>query len=93
MKILPRRPPPAKQAAQQEDTTTEFETGDGPMAHRRVTMTVERETLSFLMRRPVAAPDAGLGAQPQDVEATPEQPDKNVPATPPARNELSRGKP
>jgi hypothetical protein len=44
---------PRPQAAEDEDTTAEFEAGT-PMAHRRTTVTVERETLSFIIRRPPA---------------------------------------
>jgi len=49
MKILPPRALQATQAAQQEDTTADFEAGMEQRGHRR--MTIERETLSVLMRR------------------------------------------
>jgi len=55
MKIEPRRVPPDR-AAPQEPTTTEFESPAGLGAYRRTTVTVERETLSFLVRQPVGRP-------------------------------------
>jgi hypothetical protein len=78
MKIEPRLASQAEQPAPQEDTTTEFPAGTEPMAHRRTTVTVERETLSYLIRRPVG----GAAEQPADGESAPETP-----------NELSGGKP
>jgi hypothetical protein len=51
MKILPPRALQATQAAQQEDTTSDFEAGMEQRGHRRMTITIERETLSVLMRR------------------------------------------
>jgi len=53
MEIEPSRMPLAEQATQQEDTTREFEARTEAMAHRRTTVTVERETLSFIIRRPI----------------------------------------
>jgi hypothetical protein len=55
MKIVPRRTLVAEEAAHQEDTTAEFEAGTEQRGHRRMTVTVERETLSVLMRRAVPA--------------------------------------
>jgi hypothetical protein len=55
MKIPPRRSQLAEGTTQQEDTTTEFEAGAEGMGHRRIAVTIERETLSFLTRRSVSA--------------------------------------
>jgi hypothetical protein len=55
MRILPRKSQPAEGITQQEDTTTEFEAGAEARGHRRIAVTIERETLSFLTRRPVEA--------------------------------------
>jgi len=85
--------PRAEHPAQQEDTTADFGAGTEPRAHRRTTVTVERETLSFLVSRPVAASGAGPGTQPRGGEATPEPLDRNVPANSPAQNELCGDKP
>jgi hypothetical protein len=52
MKIEPRRLPQAQPTAQQDDTTTEFGAGTEPRIYRRTTVTVERETVSVLLRRP-----------------------------------------
>jgi hypothetical protein len=97
MKIEPRRASLAEEAAHQEDTTPEIFLGTEHRAHRRTTVTVERETLSILMRRPVAGPVAESAAQPAEGETVPEtseEPGKNLPATPPAlRNEFGGGKP
>jgi hypothetical protein len=74
MKIEPRRAPLAEQAAQQEDTTSEIEAG--PRVHRRIQVTVERETLSFLVRRPMAPsaePPADIDSIPTQIEAGGEQ--------------------
>jgi len=68
---------PPRQATQKEDTTAEFEAGMQPMAHRRTVVTVERETVSVLIRRPAAGP----ANQP---------PDEDLPAV---RNEPNGGKP
>jgi hypothetical protein len=69
MKILPRKAQLAEQSTQQEDTTTEFETGAEGMGHRRIAVTIERETLSFLTRRPVeASPDPQ-----QDTDSNPDR--------------------
>jgi len=78
--------PLAEEAAQQEDTTPEFQTGTGRRAHRRITVTVERETVSILMRRTAAGPDvANVAAnvdQPAVAESAPEPSDKDLPAAP-----------
>lgn len=50
MKKLPRRAPLKGEAAQQEDTTPKSDAGTEPRAHRRTTVTVERETLSVFLR-------------------------------------------
>lgn len=90
MKIEPRRLPLAQEAEQQEDTTPEFETGTGSRAHRRITVTVERETVSILTRRQVIP----VAAQPAGEEPAPEPSDETLPAaTPAAQNEPSGGKP
>jgi hypothetical protein len=71
MKIEPRRAPLAEAAAHQDDSTPEFEAGTGPTVHRRTTVTVERETLSILMRRPIVAPAdelAGADSNPNPTE-------------------------
>jgi hypothetical protein len=71
MKIEPRRAPLAEAAAHQDDSTPEFEAGTVPAVHRRTTVTVERETLSILMRRTRVAPadePAGADANPNSTE-------------------------
>jgi hypothetical protein len=97
MKIEPHRAPLAEAAAHQDDSTAEFEAGTVQTVHRRTTVTVERETLSILMRQPVAEPVAEPSAQPADAETVLEKPEiagKNLPAALPAlQNELSGGKP
>ena len=67
MKIEPRRAPLAEEAAHQEDTTPEFLAGAERRAHRRTTVTVERETLSILMRRTVVPP----ADEPADADSSP----------------------
>jgi len=90
MKIKLRRAPGGEQAAHQEDTTTEFETGSRRWAHRRTTVIVERETVSFLIRRPAAA----NVAQTADAQGAWEPLGENLPAaSPQRRNELSGGEP
>ena len=90
MKILPRRAQLAEDGTQQEDTTTEFEAGTERMAHRRTTVTVERETVSVLIQRPVAEPPAQSAGE----ENAPEPPDKNLPEElPEMPNYLTGGKP
>jgi hypothetical protein len=78
MKIEPNRAPQVEPAAQQEDTTPELAAGMPPRAHRRTTVIVERETVTFLIRRPVVGP----ADQPAEGASAPEMPD-----------ELSGGKP
>ena len=78
MKIEPNREPLAEQAAQQEGITTEFEAGTEPRVLRRTTVTVERETISVLMRRAAAGPQN----QPAPRESAAEPLDKNLPASP-----------
>jgi hypothetical protein len=87
MKTEPRRLPLAKGAAQQEDTTPEFEIGTGSRAHRRITVTVERETVSFLVRRQAAT----VAAQAPSEESAPEPSDKTLPAALPAVHKELRG--
>ncbi len=88
MRIEPLKLPLAKEPAQQEDTTPEFEAGTGSRAHRRITVTVERETVSILTRRQAAA------AQPASETTVPEPSDKTLPAAASApQNEPSGGNP
>ncbi len=77
MKIEPRRAPPTEEAAHQDDTTGELEPGAGRTGHRRTTVTVERETLSFLVRRTVANP--AEGSDPIDGNTTPKPSNKVLP--------------
>ena len=100
MKILPLRVPraapaasQAPQSAQHEDTTTEFEAGAELRAHRRTTVTVERETISIFVRQPVAGAAVADSAQLAKTGDLPEPPDRNLPASPAARNALSGGNP
>ena len=90
MKIVSRKEPVAEEAAQEEDTTPEFETGTGIRVHRRITVTVERETVSIITRRQTAA----ATARPASAEMAPEPSDKTLPAAlPAAQKELGGGKP
>lgn len=82
-----------EQAARQEEATSDLEAGTGPRAHRRTTVTVERETISFVVRRSAETPSVGSAAQPAGVEAALELPDKILPAALPAWKETSGGKP
>lgn len=73
MKNLPPKAPQpiqaaslATQAAQQEDTTAEFEAGMEQRGHRRMTITIERETLSVLMRRAGSVETKQAGLPPQN---------------------------
>jgi hypothetical protein len=60
MRNEPKRAPLAEQSAQPEDTTE-------PMAHRRTTVTVERETVTFIIRREnPASPE--IRNEPNDTE-------------------------
>ena len=45
---------PTKEVAHQEDTTAEIDAGASHTAHRRTTVTVEREMLSVLVTRSIA---------------------------------------
>jgi len=93
MKNEVRRAPSAQEPAHQEDTTTEFSAGTKQRVNRRTTVTVERETVSFLVRRPVlegavmegavmegAASDIARHA---GAEGSPDAPDKSLPAMTP----------
>jgi hypothetical protein len=80
MKIDPRRAPLAEAAAHQEDSTPEIEAGQGLMVHRRTTVTIERETISILVRRTVAEVAVAQNASAENVSETPE---KLLPATMP----------
>ena len=94
MKILPRRASLAKQAAQQEDTTAEFEAGTELRAHRRTTVTVDRETVSFLVRRPAVEAALADAAQATSAEDAMEKPYRLLPAALPEQpDEASGGKP
>jgi hypothetical protein len=54
MKMKPRRTPLEQEAAHQHDTTQKIKTAAGNPMHRRTTVTVERETISVVLRRPIA---------------------------------------
>jgi hypothetical protein len=86
MKNEPHKLPLTEEAARQEDTTPEFGAGAGRRAHRRMTVTVERETLSIFMRRPVVgAAAANVAAnvnQPAGAESAPEPSGKDLPTAP-----------
>ena len=85
-----RRAPLPAAAAHQDDSTANFKAGTEPTMHRRTTVTVERETLSILMRRPVA----GATREPQDGKTTPEPPGEMQSVTSPKlSDEASVGKP
>lgn len=94
MKIEPRREPLEQVASHQQDTTQNIEKGAGRATHRRTTVTVERETVLFLVRRAVAEAAVEKVDQPAGEESAPRPPDKNLPsASPEKRNQLSGGKP
>ena len=76
MKMKARRAAPAVVAAHHEDTTTEFEAGTEQRVSRITTVTVERETVSFLRRRPVVEKHAAGAAEPATLEDAPAMPDK-----------------
>jgi len=61
MRILPRRTSRTKESLHEEDTTKEFAAGAEGRVVRRIEVTVERETLSIVVRRPAGpkAEDAG----------------------------------
>ena len=79
MNKLPRRAPLAEEAAHREHITPEFEAGTEPRVHRRTTVTVERETLSFLASRAVAEPVVTPPAHPAGEEIAPGPPDEKLP--------------
>jgi hypothetical protein len=100
MKIEPRGRPQADEDAQQEDTTAEFSPEPGLRVHRRTTVTVERETVSFFVRRSVAegaVPDADPPAganqsgRPEDAQETPDK--FSLAASPETPDEADGGKP
>jgi len=93
MKIKPRRAPVVEEASHPKDTTLEFEAGSRHRVHRQTTVTVERETVSFLIRRPVAGPETAPAAQLADGKRAPEMPEKTLQKTSPAtRKELGENK-
>jgi hypothetical protein len=94
MKSEPRRAPPPEEVAHKEDTTMEFEPGAARAGHRRTTVTIERETLSFLIRRPaVETVTTPVARSPDRQTAAPAPPDENPPApSPETQRELSEGK-
>jgi hypothetical protein len=93
MRIVPRRATPPKQAAHQEHSTPEIETETGPIARRRMTITVDRETVSVRIRRPVAKPENSV-AQSATGARMPEPQGKRLPAaSPELRNALSGNNP
>jgi hypothetical protein len=71
MKIERCRDSSGEEAGQQENTIPKYQAVAGPM-HRRTTVTVERETLTVLLRRPIAEPSP----HPADAEMPPPLPDK-----------------
>jgi Arc/MetJ family transcription regulator len=83
MKIEVRKAPPREEGAHQEDTTPEFEAGARRSTHRRTTVTVERETVSFLVRRAVAEAAVAGEAQRAGAEDAPKTPDERLPAATP----------
>jgi len=83
VKIEPRREPLEQVASHQQDTTQNIEKGAGRATHRRTTVTVERETVLFLVRRAVAEAAVEKVDQPAGEES----------ASPEKRNQLSGGKP
>jgi hypothetical protein len=106
MKNLPNRPPLAIDAAHQDDITAEFEAnfearieaGTELRAHRRTTVTVERETLSVLTRRTVPEAATEPGAVPSTDLAgrqiVPKPANENPPASTSASpNDLAASKP
>jgi Arc/MetJ family transcription regulator len=94
MKVRPRRGAPLGQAAHKEDTTAEIEAGAPNQVLRRTTVTVERETVSVLMRRTVTAPAVSFGEDPAALDGEVDAPRKHLQAASRAtRNEPSEGKP
>jgi hypothetical protein len=93
MHIKPRRGAPTEQAAHKEDTTAEIEAGPQNQVLRRTTVTVERETVSVLMRRTATAPAVASAADPTALEGGADPPGKDQDAALlVTRNELSEGK-
>jgi hypothetical protein len=70
MKIEPRRAPLAEVPALQDDSTAQFEARTEPTVYRRTTVTVERETLSVLVRRTVVAPEDELAGADSNPDGT-----------------------
>jgi hypothetical protein len=94
MKIEIRKAPPTEEPAHHEDTTPEFEAGVRRTAHRRTTVTVERETVSFLVRRSVAEVAVADNARQAGAQDAPKTPHKLLPAAlPDPSDEASGGKP
>jgi hypothetical protein len=94
MKIVPGRRQQADEAAQEEDTTTELPAAPEQMAHRRTTVTVERETVSFLVRRPVVEAPIADAVPATSSEDAMEKPYRLLPAALPEQpDEASGGKP
>jgi hypothetical protein len=94
MKIVPGRRQLADEVAQEEDTTTEFPTGPEQIVHRRTTVTVERETVSFLVRRPVVEALIADAVPATSSEDAMEKPYRLLPAALPEQpDEASGGKP
>ena len=87
MKIEPQGTP---STAHPKDITPEFEAGTEPRVHRRTTVTVERETISVLVRRSVVEPVTESGGE----QMASGSPDKNLPEAPPEMpNGLAGDKP
>jgi hypothetical protein len=94
MKIQSRRTPPPEEPVQQEPARLDVELGTEPRAHRRTTVTVERETLSVLLRRTISEPVTASAPRTKDEQTGLESADRNLSvASPPAQNELDGGKP
>ena len=66
-------------AAHQDNSTPEIVARTEQTVHRRTTVTVERETVSLLIRRPVE----GAANQPSEAENAPIPQAKDAAATPP----------
>jgi hypothetical protein len=80
MKIETHPAPPPEEAMHQEDTTPEFGPAAQFTAHRRTTVIVERETLSFLVRRSLMETGATPTGQSPAAKTVPETPGKYLPA-------------
>jgi hypothetical protein len=83
MNIKVRKAPPTEEAAHQEDTTPEFEAGERRSTHRRTIVTVERETVSFLLRRSVAEVAVADVARQASADHAADKQDKRLPAARP----------